>query len=83
TTTRTGSCRPAAAGERTTRPVAPGRGAAPPPRRKLCARVKELVLWRNRNTLQCGSSGRAHHQTGTFHLTKTNQIRKTVLLFGQ
>ncbi|XP_064889154.1 synaptic plasticity regulator PANTS isoform X1 [Columba livia] len=51
--------------------------------RKLCARVKELALWRNRNTLQCGSSGRAHHQTGTFHLTKTNQIRKTVLLFGQ
>uniref|UniRef100_A0A8C4UQ24 Synaptic plasticity regulator PANTS n=1 Tax=Falco tinnunculus TaxID=100819 RepID=A0A8C4UQ24_FALTI len=51
--------------------------------RKLCARVKELELWKNRNTLQCGSSGRAHHLTGIFHLTKTNQIRETVLLFPQ
>ncbi|OWK61192.1 hypothetical protein RLOC_00014509 [Lonchura striata] len=78
TTTRTGSCRTAAAGGRTTRPAAPGRGTAPPPRRKLCARVKELELWKNRNMLQCGSSGRAPHLTGIYHLTMTNQINKTV-----
>lgn len=46
--------------------------------RKLCARVKELELWKKRNMLQCGSSGRAHHLTGIYHLTMTNQINKTV-----